>query len=183
MPLKQFVDEHPDCEVARPDLVAPALMAALPGMGLIVAVVALIGAIVDGSWLASIAWFGLGAVLLMPTLSFGKHLLKVLELYRHGYATFAVTDEDLLLVDAAGNAVVVALDRVIGLEVVGDEARLRTDSDLQGVVYTVMFQLFDPDVPGPTAERFFDILAPRLRQCAPHAVIERHEPGEGALIA
>ena len=68
-----------------------------------------------------------------------------------------------------------SLDRVTGLELDGREARLRTDSDLQGVVYAILSRLFDEDVPGPSADRFFDLLAPRLRECSPNAVIVRHE--------
>jgi hypothetical protein len=40
-----------------------------------------------------------------------------------------------------------------------------------------MFQLFDEDIPGPTAARFFDSLAPVLRQRNPKAVIVRCSQG------
>jgi hypothetical protein len=140
-----------------------------------------IGAALQHNWLAAIGWTSIAAALIVPAVRYGRRFALVYSLYRRGHASFAVAEDDLLLVDAVGNAVVVAIDRVTRLEVDGDEARLRTDSELQGVVYAVMFQLFDEDVPGPSADNFFDMLAPRVRQRCPHAMVVRHAPAEGAL--
>jgi hypothetical protein len=180
MELERFVADNPGCAVARPDLVVPGLLAALPSAGVLIGAWGGVHGLAEGSWWAAGCWLALALASLLPARRGLRHLRRVLSLYHHGHASFAVSEQDVLLVDAVGNTVVVALDRVTGLEVDGFEARLRTDSDLQGVVYTVMFQLFDEDVPGPTPDAFFDALAPRLRKRSPHAIIVRHA-GNGAL--
>lgn len=183
MALKQFVDAHPGCQVVRPDLVIPALLAGLPAGGALLALYGLISNLIIGDWVAGFVWLVFAATLLVPVVRYGHACIEVTALVRRGHNSIAVDDDKVLLVDAVGNSVEVALDRVIGLEVDGTDARLRTDSELQGVVYTIMFQLFDGDFPGPCPDRFFDAVAPRLRECSPNATIIRHESGEGALIA
>jgi hypothetical protein len=173
MPLERFVADNPGCKVVRPGRVIPTLQVGAPALG---ALAALIVAR-DGGWVALTVALGVATALATLSWSHRAELFMAYALHHNGHASFAISDEALVLVDAVGNAVIVALDRITGLEVDGDEARLRTDSELQGVVYAIMFQLFDEDIPGPTAARFFDSLAPVLRQRNPKAVIVRCTQG------
>ena len=131
-------------------------------------------------WWSALA-LAAAAVQARPFWHWANRLQEIRSLRRQGHACFAIASDELLLVDAVGNAVVVALDRVTALEIDGDEARLRTDADEQGIIYAVMFQLFDESVPGPSGADFFEALAPRLRQGHPNARVTRREAGIGAL--
>jgi hypothetical protein len=181
MPLTQFVEDHPGCAIERPDPTIPALVLGALGAGIASSLGLAIYAVGQGrlGWLA-VALAAL-ALAVRPFWRWLAHAQRVCALRRRGHACFAISEHDLLLVDAVGNAVVVALDRVVALEIDGDEARLRTDADEQGIIYAILFQLFDESVPGPSAQRFFDALAPRLRASCPLARIVRKERGIGAL--
>ncbi len=171
MELARFITNNPQCSVVRPDVVLAGVCAGGPVLGV---VAALAGAIASDGWLGAVACAAAGVVSLVGVLRWGPPLWERLRLHRLGRACIAVSDDDVLLIDAAGNAVVVALDRITGLELDGLEVRLRTDSELQGVIYAMLFQLFDDELPGPSPDAFFEALAPRLRQRAPQALIVHH---------
>jgi hypothetical protein len=179
--LQRFANEHPGCVVVRPDPAPSASVLTLLSAGIAASI-----------WIAlcegergAIGWtaLALAALLLqlLPWWRWADRLRRVLELRRLERACFAFDDRDLLLIDGVGNTVVVALDRITALEIDGDEVRLRTDADEQGIIYAVLFQLFDESVPGPSAERFFAALAPRLRESCPLARVVRREANLGAL--
>jgi hypothetical protein len=90
-------------------------------------------------------------------------LSNAIELMRRGHGCYAIGKNDLLLVDTAGNTIIVALDEIQELCVSEGEVRLRVASDLQGILYAILFDLFEEDGPGPSVERFFEELAPLLR--------------------
>jgi hypothetical protein len=91
-------------------------------------------------------------------------LSLALELLRRGHACYAIGKNDVLLIDTGGSTVQIALDEIDGLHVTDGEVRLRVHSELQGVIYAILFDLFDEDGPGPNVDAFFDELAPLLRE-------------------
>ena len=90
-----------------------------------------------------------------------KQLITTCRLRQQGRASYAIADTELILVDADGNAVIVALDRILALGIDNGEVRLRTDSDLQNVVYAILFRRRGASAepmalrrgPGPAATR------------------------------
>ncbi len=111
-----------------------------------------------------------------------KQLITTCRLRQQGRASYAIADTELILVDADGNAVIVALDRILALGIDNGEVRLRTDSDLQNVVYAILFRLFDDEAPAPSPWHFVEALAPRLRECCPYADIELPEQDDDSLM-
>ena len=175
MPLQRFMSDHPDCRVIRPDLIVPSLFVLVPALTCAFAAWRASDAVGGQQWIALLLWLLLGGVAGAPLKRTFHQLREVLTAHKRGHAAIAIADEDVLMIDSAGNAVVVAMARVTRLELEGREARLRTDSDMQGIVYSIAFNLFDGDAPGPSADSFFDALAPRLRERAPEAVIVRYD--------
>jgi hypothetical protein len=173
MHLERFVHAHPDCIVGRPH--ALKLLAASASLA-----VACLGAVMlafsslDAS---SIETLVLYLSLAIASAALGSRLASrtrvALALWRRGHASYAIADDELILVDAVGNAVIVEIARVTRLELEDDEPRLRTDSEDQGKVYAAMFGLFDGDTPHPSGERFFEALAPKVRARCPRATVTR----------
>jgi hypothetical protein len=100
-----------------------------------------------------------------------------------GTNSYAISDDALLLVDPDGAAVVIDLGLITALELHGSEPRIWVDSDDRGQVYRTMFALFDEDFAGPDAERFFEVLAPRLHRHTPSALVVRHDVSEHGMPA
>lgn len=175
MQLQRFMSDHPDCRVIRADLILPSLFVLLPTVTCAFATWRASDAVSSQQWIALLLWMLLGGIAAAPLRRTLHRLREVMTAHKRGHAAIAIADEDVLMIDSAGNAVVVALARVTRLELEGREARLRTDSDLQGIVYAIAFNLFDGDAPGPSAALFFDALAPRLRERVPEAVIVRYD--------
>ncbi len=175
MPLRRFMSAHPNCRVIRPDVILPGLLFALPAFTCAVASWRTTVAFGTQRWLAMALWLVLAGVAAIPLRHAFQNLREVVTMIKRGHAAIAITDQDVLLIDSVGNTVQVALTRVTRLELEGREARLRTDSDVQGLLYAIAFDLFDGQAPGPSASRFFDTLAPRLRARVPEAVIVRYD--------
>jgi hypothetical protein len=183
MPLREFVHAHPDCHVGRPDVLTPLCVALLSGAaclaatGLALASIAAstadpMGALVLFTFALAAGWITLRS---LPRLS------ASLSVARRG-AAYAISDEALMLVGDSGRTVMVHFDRVTGLTMHGAEPRLYVDADAQGLVHAIMFELFDSDGCGPSAERFFQRLADKLRAHAPEATISRSALVDAGLI-
>lgn len=162
--LDRFVSENPGCRVGRPkvgvaaSVCGSALLAVFAGV--VVGVHGMSGR-APGTLVVGAALVAVGLVASRGWI--GK-LSVALELMRRGRACYAIGKDDLLLIDSTGNTVMIAFDQIEGLQVTDGEARLRVSSDLQGVIYAVLFDLFDEDGPGPNVDKFFDALAPILRE-------------------
>ena len=168
--------------MGRPNLLLPATACVGSLFGMAAGVALAVGAVSAGDYHLAVMWLALAGLLIKPLTSWLPVLRDVYALLRGGLASYAIADDRLFIIDGVGNAVIVELSEVTGLILDGEEARLRTDSELQGTIYAVMFDLFDDDGHGPDADRFFETLAPRLRSSCPQATIVRHTVGEGALM-
>jgi hypothetical protein len=180
MHLEHFVARHPRCVVGRPDWLTPSMaIAAALATALASALAAL--ALIDELPAAALAL----AIVAAVAAALGSRRLsaarEALSRCLGGRACFAVADDELLLVDPAGSAVVVALDCISGLILAGDEPRLHTEQS-QALVYAAMFALFDEGAAGPSGERFFTALAPRLRARCPHALVSRRDGCDDPLL-
>jgi len=178
MPLREFLHAHPGCYVGRPDVLTPLSVALLSGVACLLAagfgsaaVAAAkpdpMGGLVLFTFAVAAGWITVRSV---------SRLAASLSTARRG-AAYAISNEALLLVGDSGRAVVVPLDRVVGLTMHGPEPRLYVDAEAQGLVHAIMFELFDRDGSGPSPERFFERLAAKLHAHVPSATISR-----GALV-
>jgi hypothetical protein len=178
--LSRFVRSNPGCKVGRPKLTAAASIC----LGAALALVTGIVVAMQGMSAASPGLIVVGAALTLAGVvaarGTARKLNEALELLRRGHACYAVGADDLLLVDSVGNTVVIALDEILGLEIVGRDARLRVDSELQGMIYAVLFDLFDDEGPGPSIDGFVEALRPALR--ARGISVQRRDPAASALI-
>ncbi len=161
--LDHFVAKNPGCRVGKPDLVVAAsvcggaLLAVLTGV-----VVGVRG--MSGGPAALVVGAALVALGLVAARGWIGRLSQGLELVRRGHGCYAIGKEDVLLIDTGGNTVVISFDEIEGLHASDGEVRLRVRSELQGVIYAILFDLFEEDGPGPNVDRFFDELAPLLRE-------------------
>jgi hypothetical protein len=162
MRLHDFVADHPGCRTGRPDLLTPLALTATLGVLALVALAAAVDAVAGGEIATALVPVPVIAGALWPLPVLARRAGEAFALWRRGHASWALADEDLLLVDGNGTAVIIALDQVTHLEIDAEELRLRVDSELQGVVYAVLFDLFDEGLPRPSARALFDALAPRL---------------------
>jgi hypothetical protein len=179
--LSRFLEANPGCKVGRPKLAAAASICLGAALALVTGIVVALQGIQSAS--PSPGLIVVGALLTLAGVlaargTAGK-LNEALELMRRGHACYAVGADDLLLVDSVGNTVVIALDEIRALEVVGRDARLKVDSELQGVIYAVLFDLFDDDGHGPSLEGFLDAVGPVL---SARGVEVEHREVAGALI-
>lgn len=171
--LAKFVKKHPGCRVGTPGWQPWAIVTAAVGIGAIGGVGVTLSALGAGAptaaLLAALVTFGCGVAL--PRVF--ARLVPLRALAREGLKSWAVSDEALLLVDGRGGAVEIGLDRILSLELDGEEPRLRVDDpDQQGIVYAALFDVFDDH--GASGEAFVEALEPRLRARTPHAAIVRH---------
>lgn len=171
MHLRRFVADNPNCEVGRPDWATP-LAAMLSAAGAGLGAIAAAWYAREASDGAALLWLLLGLGLGYPAWLAARAFAERWSLARRGRGVWALGDRDLLLVDGDGNAIVIALDRVLDVAVCDGEVSLRTDSELQGVLYGILFRLFDEDVPGPSMDRFYDVMRARLRT---------HRPAPGSI--
>ncbi len=182
MHLQRFVARHPTSSTGNPPLGAATagvlISLALLAVGLTLAMVGLSG----GEAISTVLGLSCGAVGCLMLPAHAKQLAAVLRLRRQGRACYAIADSELILVDAEGNAVIVALDRIIALGLHDGEIRLRTDSELQNVVYSILYRLFDDEAPAPSPSHFVEALAPRLRSCCPHADIDLPDEDDDSLL-
>ncbi len=178
--LDRFVRDNPGCRVGRPRLgvaasvCGGALLAVLTGV--VVGLHGMSGRS-PGALVVGAALVAVGAV---ATRGWVGKLNTALELMRRGRACFAIGKDDLLLIDTVGNTVQIPFDEILGLEVTDGEARLRVSNELQGVIYAILFDLFEEDGPGPSVESFFEALAPILRERG--AEISGDDAAERALF-
>jgi len=162
MHLRRFVADNPNCEVGRPDWASPLAATIAATLSALGALYAAYDGLTSGTEGAALLWLLLGLGLSYPAFLAARATLSVGAVIRAGRSAWAISDRDLLLVDADGAAIVVALDRIVDVELADTEVRVRTDSDLQGVIYGFLFRLFDDDRPSPRAERLYDALCARL---------------------
>lgn len=165
--LDRFVEKNPGCRVGRPRLVVAASVCGGALLSVLTGVVVGVRGMA-GEPAALVVGAALVAVGVVAARGWIGRLSVALELMRRGHACYAIGENDVLLVDSGGTTVQIALDEIDGLLVTDGEVRLRVQSDLQGVIYAVLFDLFDEDGPGPSVETFFDELAPRLRARGAH---------------
>lgn len=161
--LDRFVRDNPGCRVGRPKLAVAASVCGGALLAVLTGVVVGIQGMSSRAPGALVVGAALVAVGLVASRGWIGKLSVALELMRGGRACYAIGKDDLLLIDTAGNTVVIAYDQIEGLQLTDGEARLRVSSELQGVIYAVLFDLFDEDGPGPNVDGFFDALAPILR--------------------
>jgi hypothetical protein len=178
MHLTGFVARHPGCVVGRSNWRSPLLWLAVSAATAVACVVLAVN-------FASSASIVLGLVGVFS----GVHAVKrwppvreTLALAFAGRGCFAIADDEVLLVDPSGRAVLVAIERITELVLAGSEPRLKTDSDAQGVVYATLFALFDEGDLGPSPERFFEALAPRVRARCPRALVSRRDGCDDPLL-
>jgi len=112
----------------------------------------------------------------------GRRLRDVLAVVWRGTCCYGISGRQLVLINAVGSAVLIELSQVARLEIDGDELRLATHSEHQGLVYAAMFDLFDGDGPRPSAQRFFEQLAPKVREQAPNATVLRRSVADHAFV-
>lgn len=178
MHLRTFVREAAGCTVGRPELIRPILTTA----GGALAGVAL-GVLATMAHMAMAALcVGLGALSLVAAARGWPSLVTSIRLRARGAASYAISTDQLLLVDPIGNAVRIDLDRIVALELEDGEPRLRIDSELQGRVYATMFSIFEDGAGGPSAERFYERLATTLRARSSSAQLIEHEASEHGLV-
>lgn len=183
MSLSDFVRNHPGCVVGRPGVAMPITMSALAAFGVVLmALLALRASQVPGEADTVVLCAALAVAASAGLISRGRRLRDALAVLWRGTSCYAISDDELVLINAVGSAVVVELSQVARLEIDGDELRLHTDSEHQGLVYAAMFDLFDGDSPRPNAQRFFDRLAPRVRSQAPDAVVVQCAPTHRAFV-
>ncbi len=174
---------HPGCVVGRPDVVLPLTGSALAAIGMaLMALLALRASGPQGATETVVLCAALSVAAAAGLISRGRRLRDVLAVLWRGTCCYAVSDRELILINAVGSAVVIELSQVCRLEIDGDELRLATDSEHQGLVYAAMFDLFDGAGPRPSAERFFERLAPKVRQQAPNATIVRRSAADHAFV-
>lgn len=160
--LDRFLENNPGCRVGRPKL---GVAASVCGGALLAVMTGVIVGVrgMSGDPAALVVGAALVAVGLVASRGWIGKLSTALELMRRGHGCYAIGREDLILVDTEGNTVVIALDQIEGLHIQEGDVRLRVASDLQGVIYAILFDLFEEDGPGPSVESFFEELAPVLR--------------------
>jgi hypothetical protein len=177
--LTRFVERHPGCVVGRPDWLTPLMwlavtLAASAACIFLCVRTAQTSVAIAGALFATLA-AALG-VRRVPLLR--ETLTRALA----GRACFAVADDEVLLIDRSGRAVLVAIDRITELTLAGSEPRLKTDSEAQGIVYATLFSLFDADDVGPNPQRFFEALAPRVRALCPRAHVAVRDGCDDPLL-
>jgi hypothetical protein len=183
MRLSDFVREHPDCVVGRPKVALSLTTGALAAFGMVLmALLALRASATPGSAATVVLCAALALAAAAGLVSRRRRLREVLAVLWRGTSCYAISNRELILITAVGSAVVIELSQVARLEIDGDELRLATDSELQGLVYAAMFDLFDGEAPRPSAERFFERLAPKVRQRAPNARILRRSVADHAFV-
>jgi len=183
MSLSEFVKNHPGCVVGRPSVALPLASNALAGAGLILMVVlAVRAAQSSGGPELTLLCAAVALAVAARFVSRWKHLRDMLSVLRRGTSSYAISDDELVLINAAGSAVVIELSQIVRLELDGDEVRLSTDADQPGLVYAAMFDLFEREGPRPDGRRFFEQLAPRVERRAPNAVIFRRSLAERAFV-
>lgn len=162
MQLERFVADNAPCEVGRPDWATPLVATVVASAAALVALYAAHDGLVAGADGAALIWLMLGLGLLFPAFVAARATVRVGAIVRRGHNCWALSDRDMLLVDSDGAAIRVALDRIVGVTFSEGEVRVRTDSDLQGVLYAFLFRVFDDELPCPSAERFYAALTARL---------------------
>ena len=176
--LDRFVAKNPGCRVGRPKL---ALAASVCGGALLAVMTGVVVGVrgMSGEPAALVVGAALVAVGIAASRGWVSRLSNALELMRRGHACYAIGKREILLVDTVGNTVVIALDQIEGLTVNEGDVHIRVSSELQGVIYAILFDLFDEEGPGPSMHDFFDVLAPVLRHQGAEIVTD--DPVDPAL--
>jgi hypothetical protein len=181
MQLHQFLERHPTSVVGRPEIVRPHGLSTLALVAAVVIAVAALSRLAGDDVAIAVPLLALAALALAVAARGVPRARAAARSARAGVCCYAVSDDEILLVDPVGNAVIVDIDCVVELELSAGEPRLRTASD-QGRVYAALFALFDHD-DAPDPERFFDVVARRLRQVRPEArIIKRDAADRGLLL-
>ncbi len=183
MSLSEFVKNHPGCVVGRPSVALPLSTNALAAVGVILATaLALHAALGSGAPETIVLWGALALAVAARFISRWRQLRDMLSVLRRGTSSYVITEDELVLINAAGSAVVVELSQIERLELDGDELRLATSLDSPGLIYAAMFDLFDGDGLRPDRQRFFEQLAPRVEQRSPNACIIRRNLADRAFV-
>src|SRR5688500_592374 len=107
MRLHDFVADHPGCRIGRPDLVTPVLLCATLGVLALGALAALIDSLASGEAVTALVLVPVIAGASWPLPVLGRRAAHASSLWRRGHASWALADQDLLLVDSAGTAVII----------------------------------------------------------------------------
>lgn len=168
MQLARFVADNRNCEVGRPDWATPLGATLAAAVTALVALYAAYDGLSRGTEGAALIWLLLGLGMIYPVSLAARATIRVGAVVRRGRSCWAISERDLLLVDPDGGAIVVALDRIVDVTFAEGEVRVRTDSELQGVLYGFLFRVFDDELPCPSAERFYEALTSRLPEPREH---------------
>jgi hypothetical protein len=184
MHLERFADDNPNIEIGRPDWATPVVIAAFALVGAGCAGLGAWYAIGSDAAGAAVLWSVLGLGLSYPAVRGAIASARVWATMRRGRNLWALSDDQLLLVDAEGAAIVVALDRIVDVQLKDGEVHLRTDSDMQGVLYAILFRLFDDEGPCPSPDGFYRAITERLGAHAGAVVATgRSMPPPGGALA
>ncbi|MEQ9321868.1 MAG: hypothetical protein RIF41_22055 [Polyangiaceae bacterium] len=167
MQLARFVADNANCEVGRPDWATPLFATVAASLAASISLYAAYDGSTTGADGAALIWLLLGLGLLYPAFVAARAAVKVGAIVRRGRSCWAISDSDLLLVDPDGAVIVVALDRIVDVTFSEGEVRVRTDSELQGVLYAFLFRVFDDELPCPSAEHLYEALSARLPEPRP----------------
>lgn len=185
MTLSEFRKKHPRCKVGYPSPTFPLVMMLLGAAFLVMLLRYLIHVVRDYASIEDLREIiaGFGAVCLGSGVSAGvyvtaKRLGEVLDWMRKGRCSFAVADDEALVVGEDGKSVVFPIAGVTKLDLHNHylEIKMNKNYPHEGALSLTVSRVFTPGGDGPSASAFFNALALRVKKLAPQAQVTRKAP-------
>lgn len=182
MTLKEFLKQHPQSRVGRPTPSFPLGMGAF----FVCSIVLMLRMLIDSGFAkdplhAVMVPFGavcLSISLFVGAVVCGKRAIEVMRWRRRGFCSFAVAEDEVLLVGEQGQDLVVSIRDITALtiHIHTVTVKMRPGFARQEALSGLISEILQPGGDGPTGRAFFEALAPLVQRLAPGARLDNTEP-------